>query len=202
MKSKKKRIGVLTALAVLCLTSMQASAAPDDQDVVFDCKVRTSYGGNNYYLRSNALGKLVFTSDASAASVFTFVRDPNWYHGADGTSYYMIVRNLCVGLGDDADATRYTKLESNWSCLISTSANSDLGARIVRVDNINSTEFSLRLKSNMGLYFSGVGNQVSDGLNVTLDTRPTSSTWRAGQKFGTVECRDINFNSYRPEGGT
>jgi hypothetical protein len=191
MKTSYKSKMTVAALAALCTLSTQAFAAPEDEDVMYDCKVATENGGTRYYFRESA-GKLTYTTTASSATIYTFVRGADWYAGTEGSSYHMISKDLCNGLGSDADATKGRKIETNWVC------NDTVNSRVVRLDAIDSTGFSIRLKSSSTLYFSP-GTLVSGG-NVILDTK-NSTSWKIGQRHFTTNCRNVDFESVRPSTG-
>lgn len=192
MKTSYKRKMTVAALAALCTLSAQTFAAPDDQDVMYDCKVATENGGTRYYFRESA-GKLTYTTTASSATIYTFVRGSGWVNSTAGASYFMISKDLCNGLGSNADATRGRKIETNWVC------NDATDSRIVRLDSIDSTYFSIRLKSSDTLYFSPAS--LVSGGSVVLDTK-NSTSWKIGQKHFTTNCRNVDFESVRPLTGT
>ncbi len=192
MNNSNKRKMIVAALAALCTLSTQAFAVSDDQDVMYDCKVATENGGTRYYFRESA-GKLTYTTTSSSATIYTFVRGSGWVNSTAGASYFMISKDLCNGLGTDADATSGRKIETNWNC------DDARNSRVVRLDTIDSTDFSIRLKSSDTLYFTPA--TLVSGGNVILSTK-NSTSWKIGQRHFTVGCRNIDFESVRPLTGT
>jgi hypothetical protein len=192
MNTSNKRKMIVAALAALCTLSTQAFAAADDQDVMYDCKVATENGGTRYYFRESA-GKLTYTTTASSATTYTFIRGADWVNSTAGASYFMISKDLCNGLGLDTDAVKGRKIETNWNC------DAARNSRVVRLDTIDTTDFSIRLKSSDTLYFSP-GSLVSGG-SVILDTK-NSTSWKIGQRHFTTSCRNVDFESVRPLTGT
>lgn len=203
MKRQIKKKTSVIVFAALCVWSTQAVSALDGRDGIVNCKVFSNNGttGAKYYLRqvpgsSGVPGTLVYTTDSTKATKFTFSRKEAWKHDTGGTAYYMTggPGGGCVGLWADTTVSVGTPVLTNFTCAENSSK------RLV-IDALTSTRFTIRVEAKTGYWFDGWGGLV-DGAQIKLNTAQNGGAFGNNQKFGTTGCTTATGDNYLPKGGT
>jgi hypothetical protein len=202
MKSQIKQKARVIALAALCVWSTQAASAYQGSDAIFNCKIysKNAAGTAFYYLRQiNEPGKsgtLVYTTDNSLATVFTFSRRNYWKDDTGGTTYFMTggLYGGCVGLDGNVTPAVKTLVATNWSCV-------DSGNLKVVIKNLSTTVFTMRFEKYPGYYFSGA-NGLINGANIWLNVPLDGGAYATNQRFYTTGCMTATGARNRMRGGT
>ncbi len=193
MKINMKRQALVTALAAVGIFGAQiTSAAEDKEDLVYDCVLKfKNDAGQDLFVKRNSTGNLGVTKTKSNAAIFTFARDPDWSRSTtDGVSYLMSTNGRCVGSALSTPVVD-AKVSGNLAC----SQEDSLIVRITTTSLSTGTEFTLRMKGYPGLYFTAYS--FDESANILLRNKPSTGL-SVRQKFYTSECRNVNYEPFRP----